>query len=243
MNHRSFTVLIFFTGGNNNQTTTDGNKGNNEGTKLSSDKIQEAVVAITTAKAGDTYTVDMSDATVAPKDVLEAAKGKDVDIVLDMNGYKWTINGNNIQADNLKDINLAVDTDSDAIPDDVISELAGNNPVKQISLAYSGDFGFKASLTYNIGSEYAGKYGNLYYYDSTGRMIFQNAGAIDADGNISLNFSHASEYAVVIADYADNTATGGIATGDSTPIALYAVLCVMAIALAGIAAVTRKKNV
>lgn len=230
------------TGGNNNQTTTDGNKGNNEGTKLSSDKIQEAVASITTAKAGDTYTVDMSDATVAPKDVLEAAKGKDVDIVLDMNGYKWTINGNNIQADNLKDINLSVDTDSDAIPDDVISELAGNNPVKQISLAYSGDFGFKASLTYNIGSEYAGKYGNLYYYDSTGRMIFQNAGAIDADGNISLNFSHASEYAVVIADYADNSATSSIATGDSSPIVLYAVLCVMAIALAGIAAVTRKKN-
>lgn len=230
------------TGGNNNQTTTDGNKGNNEGTKLSSDKIQEAVASITTAKAGDTYTVDMSEATVVPKDVLEAAKGKDVDIVLDMNGYKWTINGNNIQADNLKDINLSVDTDSDAIPDDVISELAGNNPVKQISLAYSGDFGFKASLTYNIGSEYAGKYGNLYYYDSTGRMIFQNAGAIDADGNISLNFSHASEYAVVIADYADNSATSSIATGDSSPIVLYAVLCVLAIALAGIAAVTRKKN-
>ena len=64
-------------------------------------------------------------------------------------------------------------------------------------------------------------------------MIFQNAGAIDADGNISLNFSHASEYAVVIADYvittenADNTATGGIATGDSSPIVLYAVLCVI----------------
>lgn len=238
----------------NNQTTTDGNKGNNEGTKLSSDKIQEAVASITTAKAGDTYTVDMSEATVVPKDVLEAAKGKDVDIVLDMNGYKWTINGNNIQADNLKDINLSVDTDSDAIPDDVISELAGNNPVKQISLAYSGDFGFKASLTYNIGSEYAGKYGNLYYYDSTGRMIFQNAGTIDADGNISLNFSHASEYAVVIADNAvttdnsvttdnaDNTATSSIATGDSSPIVLYAVLCVMAIALAGIAVVTRKKN-
>ena len=232
----------------NNQTTTDGNKGNNEGTKLSSDKIQEAVASITTAKAGDTYTVDMSEATVVPKDVLEAAKGKDVDIVLDMNGYKWTINGNNIQADNLKDINLAVDTDSDAIPDDVISDLAGNNPVKQISLAYSGDFGFKASLTYNIGSEYDGKYGNLYYYDSTGRMIFQNAGTIDADGNISLNFSHASEYAVVIADNAvttdnaDNTATSSIATGDSSPIVLYAVLCVMAIALAGIAVVTRKKN-
>ena len=85
-------------------------------------------------------------------------------------------------------------------------------------------------------------------------MIFQNAGTIDADGNISLNFSHASEYAVVIADNAvttdndvttdnaDNTATSSIATGDSSPIVLYAVLCVMAIALAGIAVVTRKKN-
>ena len=48
----------------------------------------------------------MSDATVAPKDVLEAAKGKDVDIVLDMNGYKWTINGNNIQADILRILTL-----------------------------------------------------------------------------------------------------------------------------------------
>ena len=31
-------------------------------------------------------------------------------------------------------------------------------------------------------------------------MIFQNAGAIDASGNVSLKFSHASEYAVVITD-------------------------------------------
>ena len=42
--------------------------------------------------------------------------------------------------------------------------------------------------------------------------------------------------------YADNAATSSIATGDSSPIVLYAVLCVMEIALAGIAVVTRKKN-
>lgn len=142
---------------------------------------------------------------------------------------------NSITSDMVNDVEFIVNF---ARTREAIRRLATNDKVK-----YFG------SLTYNIGSEYAGKYGNLYYYDSTGRMIFQNAGAIDADGNISLNFSHASEYAVVIADYvittenADNTATGGIATGDSTPIALYAVLCVMAIALAGIAAVTRKKNV
>lgn len=85
----------------------------------------------------------MSEATVVPKDVLEAAKGKDVDIVLDMNGYEYAV------------------------------------------------------------------------------VIADNA---------------------VTTDNADNTATSSIATGDSSPIVLYAVLCVIAIALAGIAVVTRKKN-
>lgn len=202
---------------NNNPNPTDNNKGNggqNEGTKLSSEKIQENVTKIKEAKAGDTISVSMGDATVAPKDILEAAKGKDIDVVLEMNGYKWTINGKNIKADNLKDINLAVNTNANAIPNDVVSNLAGSNPVKQISLAYSGDFGFQASLSYNIGNEYAGKFGNLYYYDSTGRMIFQNAGAIDASGNVSLTFSHASEYAVVITD---TPQTIGDQNPDSTP--------------------------
>ncbi|MDY6155791.1 MAG: hypothetical protein SPH96_04595 [Agathobacter sp.] len=191
----------------NNGSTTDDDKNHNNGNsnqgeeiKLSSEKIQENVTKIIEAKAGDTVSVSMGDATVAPKDILEAAKGKDINVVLEMNGYKWTINGKNIKSEKLKDINLAVNTNANAIPNDVVSNLAGSNPVKQISLAYSGDFGFQASLSYNIGNEYAGKFGNLYYYDSTGRMIFQNAGAIDASGNVSLKFSHASEYAVVITD-------------------------------------------
>lgn len=117
-----------------------------------------------------------------------------------MNGYTWTIHGKDILADNLKDINLEVAFDTNAVPSKTAKALAGDNPIKQLSLTHTGDFGFKADLSFNIGSEYNGKYGNLYYYDSEGKLIFQNAGKIDANGNVSLSFSHASDYVVIITD-------------------------------------------
>lgn len=181
-------------------TPSDQNTAKKEPVKLDSKKIQTVVSEISASKSGQKIDVDMGKATVVPKDILEAAKGKDVDVVLKMNGYSWTINGKDILSSNLKDIDLAVTTNTNNIPGNVISSLAGNNPVQQLSLAYSGDFGFKADLTLNVGANYAGKYGNLYYYDSTGRMVFMNAGAIGADGNVTLGFSHASEYAIVISD-------------------------------------------
>ena len=167
---------------------------------LSADVISKKAAEIQTAAKKQQITISMGAATVVPKEILEAAKGKDIDLILQMNGYTWKINGKNVLSSNLKDINLEVTKNTNAIPGSVISSLAGNNPVEQLSLTYSGDFGFKADLTYNIGSQYTGKYGNLYYYDSDGRMIFMNAGAIDESGNVTLSFSHASEYAVVITD-------------------------------------------
>jgi hypothetical protein len=181
-------------------TPSDQNTTKKEPVKLDSKKIETVVSEISASKSGQKIDVDMGKATVVPKDILEAAKGKDVDVVLKMNGYSWTINGKDILSSNLKDIDLAVTTNTNNIPGNVISSIAGNNPVQQLSLAYSGDFGFKADLTLNVGANYAGKYGNLYYYDSTGRMVFMNAGAIGADGNVTLGFSHASEYAIVISD-------------------------------------------
>ena len=181
-------------------TPSDQNIAKKEPVKLDSKKIQTVVSEISASKSGKKIDVDMGKATVVPKNILEAAKGKDVDVVLKMNGYSWTINGKDILSSNLKDIDLAVTTNTNNIPGNVISSLAGNNPVQQLSLAYSGDFGFKADLTLNVGANHAGKYGNLYYYDSTGRMVFMNAGAIGADGNVTFGFSHASEYAIVISD-------------------------------------------
>ncbi len=166
--------------------------------ELPEENVDAVISQIEEAQAGQSVQVDMKDATVVTKEMLEAAKGKDVNLVLNMGAYSWTINGKNIAAKNLKDINLEVTLDTNAIPSETVKKLAGDNPVRQLSLTYEGDFGFQATLSFNIGSQYAGQYGNLYYYDSNGRMVFINAGAIDKAGNVSLNFSHASDYAVVI---------------------------------------------
>lgn len=169
-------------------------------TKLPESMTIDKVNEITNAESKKTIPIDMKGATVIPKEILWAAKGKDVNVRLYMNGYTWTINGADIKASELEDINLKVTLDTENIPRKTIQALAGTNPIRQISLAHEGDFGFKATLTVNVGNEHAGKYGNLYYHDSDGKMVFINAGKVETSGDVSLDFSHASDYVIVMTD-------------------------------------------
>lgn len=181
------------------------------GTRPSPELIESVVNSIDITPEGETIQVDMGSATTVPKEILESAKGKDVDIQLNMDGYSWTINGKDILSKNLKDINLQVIMNTDNIPNATIQKLAGDNPVKQLSLAHEGDFGFKASLTVKMGEEYAGRYGNLFYHDSAGKMTFIDAGTIRPDGMVTLGFSHASDYLVVMSK--DKMAQSSVPSG------------------------------
>ena len=167
---------------------------------LPKEETNKIVEEIAKADKEEKIEVFMGNATVVPTEVLEAAKGKDVVVELNMGGYTWEINGKDILASNLKDINLEVKMDSNAVPTNIVKELAGDNPVKQLSLTHNGNFGFKADLKINVGNENKGKYGNLYYYDSDGKMVYMNAGKIDENGNVVVSFSHASDYVIVIND-------------------------------------------
>lgn len=198
---------------------------------LSEQQIVEAVSKVTATEAGSTVKISMGRATIVPKDILEAARGKDVNIVFEMEGYSWTINGATVLSKNLEDINLEVTRHTNYIPNRIVSALAGSNPVEQISLTHNGHFGFTANLTLNVGNQYAGQDGNLYYYDSDGKMVFINAGTIDNNGNVSLAFSHASDYAIVInkkqVSVTDGTDTSILPeTGDTVPMKLFALLAV-----------------
>ncbi len=198
---------------------------------LSEQQIVEAVSKVTATEAGSAVKISMGRATVVPKDILEAARGKDVNIILEMEGYSWTINGTTVLSKNLEDINLEVTRHTNYIPNRIVSALAGSNPVEQISLTHNGHFGFTANLTLNVGNQYTGQDGNLYYYDSDGKMVFINAGTIDNNGNVSLAFSHASDYAIVITkkkvSVTDGTDTGTLPeTGDMVPMKLFALLAV-----------------
>ncbi len=233
---------------------TEPGQPDDEDSKLSEEKIQEVINTINDSSDGEKISVNMGDATVVPKVILEAAKGRDIDIVLQMNGYTWTMNGREIFALNLADINLEVKFDQNVIPSEIVQELAGDNPVRQLSLTHNGDFGFKAILTMNVGTEFVNQYGNLYYYDSNGKMVFMNAGKIGEDGTVGLSFSHASEYAVVLSDKqmgqdevvnaqpkdnVKNTRSNAVKTGDSSAAGMYLIILV---ACAGVACIAWRKR-
>jgi RNase P subunit RPR2 len=154
------------------------------------------------AKAGDTVTVAMNGTTVVPKDVIDSIKGKDTTLVLDMgNGLSWKIYGKDI-TDAAGDIDFDVTVGADAgksIPVDVINNVTGERSSLNLTLAYDGEFGFTATLTVNMESKNAGLYANLFYYnEQTGELEFISAGQIDADGNAELEFTHASDYTIVV---------------------------------------------
>ena len=154
------------------------------------------------AKSGDTVTVAMNGTTVVPKDVIDSIKGKDTTLVLDMgNGLSWKIYGKDI-TDAAGDIDFDVTVGADAgksIPLDVINNVTGERSSLNLTLAYDGEFGFTATLTVNMESKNAGLYANLFYYnEQTGELEFISAGQIDPDGNVELEFTHASDYTIVV---------------------------------------------
>ena len=225
---------------------------NNSGT-LTDEKFAQVVSQIENAKNGEKVTIAMGDTTVLPKAILEAAKGKNITLEVQMSGYTWNIDGTTITDAGLQDVNLEVTKNTKKIPENIISALAGSNPSIQISLSHNGQFGFKAVLVMNVGKEYNGKIGNLYYYNSEGKMEFINKGTVDAEGNVSLQFTHASDYAIVLtaqqtAQTTQNPAattskteqTAKVKTGDTQNIAIWCVI--LAVAGAGAAGVVVYKK-
>lgn len=147
--------------------------------------------------------VDMNGTTVVPGDIFDSIRGRDVNVVFDMgNGITWTVNGKDITAEQVKDIDFAVTIGEDAgqtIPLDVINNVTGERYSMNLSLEYDGTFGFRAVLTVNMDQKNAGLYANLFYYnEDSGELEFICAGEIGADGNADLTFSHASDYIVVV---------------------------------------------
>ena len=114
-------------------------------------KISEIIDKINKWDSNSECHIKMDDITIISKKILEAVKNKNIKIVFEMNGYQWTLNGKDITSNNLQDINLEVILDTNNIRNDLIKRLAGNNPTKQLTLRHNGIFGFKATLTINIG--------------------------------------------------------------------------------------------
>ena len=87
----------------------------------------------------------------------------------------------------------------DAILDQLENAENGEIGTVQITLAHDGEYGFTMTLTAPLGKENAGYWANLYHYDERAEaMNFEAAARIDQDGSVTIPFTHASQYAIVI---------------------------------------------
>lgn len=152
------------------------------------------------AKEGDIIAVEMNGSTEVPSDVFKDIKGKDITMKFDMgNGVVWSVNGKDVTAENIADIDWSVTISSaekpiNNIPVTVLNKVMGENYHIEINLSYSGEFGFKAYMITNLGAKNASLFANLYYYNAAKQeMEFICADEIAADGTTELAFTHASD--------------------------------------------------
>lgn len=156
------------------------------------------------AAPGSTVVIDMENTSEVPGDFLEALAGCDVSVALDMgDGIIWTVDGQNLPTNtDFDDIDLSVTMNTDGIPAEVVNAVSGGHPSVQITLSHDGPFGFVLTLTAPLGEENAGYWANLYHYDEDADALnFETSAQIAEDGSVQLQFSHASQYAIVIDDH------------------------------------------
>lgn len=204
------------------------------------------VETIKNASAKETIVVKMDETGVISKDAIAAIKGTEKKLVLDMGeGIKWIINGSDVSKVPAKDVNMSVTVDSKKIPEDVIKAAKVEKDAKkvvQISLAHEGEFGFKPVLSIDIGKSYAGKYANLYYYNTkTKALEGQMSVKIADDGSALLTFTHASDYVISVTDQAAiDTKKAAPKSGDDNEAATY--VCLLGLAMVAITAATYRKK-
>lgn len=139
-----------------------------------------------------------------PAEVVESAKGKDVDIVINIGSYQWTVNGLNVSDDTeIADVNLGVSENEGIVPEDITNKYVDEQQTVEVNLEHEGQFGYTANLKVYIGTEFAGKMASVLHYETEGgRLAYQETVPVDSEGYAVLNFHHASSYMVVIDDKA-----------------------------------------
>ncbi len=142
---------------------------------------------------GGTVTVNMNNTTKLPKNIISQIQGRDIELVLDMGGFVWTING--LSVTKAKTVDMGVRKVS-KIPKSAVDEYFDGIKTIQLDLKHNGDFGFTAELTVDLGGRYDGLYANSYCYKS--RTFEFGDSAEIVNGQAKLRFSHASSWLITV---------------------------------------------
>lgn len=110
------------------------------------DKINSIVDDINCGKVTGNIIIDMGEAVYAPKEILEAIKGKDINAVFKMNDGTWTINGKNLSgANDENDVNLSLLKEKYDQSDIEISDIIGKYNAERLTFG-EGNYGFNSNI-------------------------------------------------------------------------------------------------
>ncbi len=160
------------------------------------------VVGLKDLAPGSSLVVEMNGETKVPANVVDEIAGEDVTVTLDLdNGVQWIVNGTDIPTGETGELDLGVSVGGNYIPEEAISGRFAANQMLQLELSHNGPFGTTLQMSMDLGEKNHGMWANLYYFDTTqNSLVFRSASRINADGNASWPFDHASSYLVVISE-------------------------------------------
>ena len=131
---------------------------------------------------------------------MNQIKGKDKTIKIEDPDYTWTIHGKDIERVPDANFSLKITANPDSFCNEGVDDFFGETLFEKINIEYDGEFGFKALLDYKIGTEYIGKYANLFYVVGDGTYEYVAGTVVDENGMATFTFTHASDYVLAITD-------------------------------------------
>jgi len=180
--------------------------------------MDQLMEALEDAEDGASFTVDMEGESVVSATILEtiAQRGVDVTFVFD-NGVEWHINASDIGDGELRDIDFTVTLHTNNIVREIVDAILGNNNGFQFNIRHHGEFGLKARLKLPVGKEHKGRIADLYYFnEETAELELAGSDTVTEDGTASYDFTHASDYLIVLSGDVVEDGTGED-TGVVTP--------------------------
>ena len=164
--------------------------------------LVEMVDESTTDDEKKTVTIQLNKNTEISQKIVEMAKEHGVDLEVSLpNALKWTIKADSLEDGMPSSINMNAQIVNEVIDKEVINTVVTEQEYIELSLSHNGVFGFEAVLTIPVEEKYVGQTANLFYFnEKTKELEFMMAAPVDEEGNIALDFNHASDYVIVFAE-------------------------------------------
>lgn len=178
-------------------------------TKIAVDEIE----SISNSGENGEVTVNMETANVIPKEILEAAQGKDVDLVFDMGDCKWTVNGKDLTDENMADINIGVERSEEAEKDEVVEDIIGGRNSEKLVFNADGNLGLNLMLNLTRSDNVNSKKAVLIQKNSDAFELADSA--LLNDSSFNLNIQSGNEAYVVYGENGDSNGDGEVDIKDA----------------------------